>query len=56
MTIRIGQGFDVHAFSDDPERPLVLGGVPAGMSVASPPKGAAFCWTGPLVGTVMPTR
>jgi 2-C-methyl-D-erythritol 2,4-cyclodiphosphate synthase len=27
MTIRIGQGFDVHAFSGDPGRPLVLGGV-----------------------------
>ena len=25
--MRIGQGFDVHPFSDDPERPLVLGGV-----------------------------
>lgn len=25
--IRVGQGFDVHAFSDDPSRPLVLGGV-----------------------------
>ena len=25
--IRVGQGFDVHPFSDDPERPLVLGGV-----------------------------
>ena len=25
--MRIGQGIDVHAFSDDPERPLVLGGV-----------------------------
>ena len=25
--IRIGQGFDVHPFSDDPDRPLVLGGV-----------------------------
>lgn len=24
---RVGFGFDVHAFSDDPERPLVLGGV-----------------------------
>jgi 2-C-methyl-D-erythritol 2,4-cyclodiphosphate synthase len=24
---RIGQGYDVHAFSDDPDRPLVLGGV-----------------------------
>ncbi|HMG44088.1 MAG TPA: 2-C-methyl-D-erythritol 2,4-cyclodiphosphate synthase [Acidimicrobiales bacterium] len=25
--IRIGQGYDVHAFSDDPARPLVIGGV-----------------------------
>lgn len=25
--IRVGLGFDVHAFSADPERPLVLGGV-----------------------------
>lgn len=25
--VRIGQGYDVHAFSDDPRRPLVLGGV-----------------------------
>lgn len=25
--IRIGQGFDMHPFSDDPERELVLGGV-----------------------------
>ena len=25
--IRIGQGLDVHAFSDDPDRPLILGGV-----------------------------
>jgi 2-C-methyl-D-erythritol 2,4-cyclodiphosphate synthase len=25
--MRIGQGFAVHPFSDDPERPLVLGGV-----------------------------
>jgi 2-C-methyl-D-erythritol 4-phosphate cytidylyltransferase / 2-C-methyl-D-erythritol 2,4-cyclodiphosphate synthase len=25
--IRIGQGFDIHRFSDDPSRPLVLGGV-----------------------------
>jgi 2-C-methyl-D-erythritol 4-phosphate cytidylyltransferase/2-C-methyl-D-erythritol 2,4-cyclodiphosphate synthase len=24
---RVGQGYDVHAFSDDPARPLVLGGV-----------------------------
>lgn len=26
MQIRIGQGFDVHRFSEDPDRPLVLGG------------------------------
>ncbi|MEO6318810.1 MAG: 2-C-methyl-D-erythritol 2,4-cyclodiphosphate synthase [Acidimicrobiales bacterium] len=26
-TIRVGQGFDVHPFSDDPARALVLGGV-----------------------------
>ena len=25
--MRVGQGFDVHAFSDDASRPLVLGGV-----------------------------
>ncbi|HEY8093421.1 MAG TPA: 2-C-methyl-D-erythritol 2,4-cyclodiphosphate synthase [Acidimicrobiales bacterium] len=27
MRIRVGQGFDVHRFSDDTNRPLVLGGV-----------------------------
>jgi 2-C-methyl-D-erythritol 2,4-cyclodiphosphate synthase len=27
MTGRVGQGFDAHAFSDDPHRPLMLGGV-----------------------------
>ncbi|HEY3142403.1 MAG TPA: 2-C-methyl-D-erythritol 2,4-cyclodiphosphate synthase [Acidimicrobiales bacterium] len=26
-SIRVGQGFDVHPFSDDPDRPLLLGGV-----------------------------
>lgn len=25
--VRVGQGFDVHRFSEDPDRPLVLGGV-----------------------------
>lgn len=25
--MRVGQGFDLHPFSDDPARPLVLGGV-----------------------------
>ena len=27
MRMRVGNGFDVHRFSDDPTRPLVLGGV-----------------------------
>jgi 2-C-methyl-D-erythritol 2,4-cyclodiphosphate synthase len=27
VQVRVGQGFDVHPFSDDPTRPLVLGGV-----------------------------
>jgi len=27
VSLRIGQGIDVHAWSDDPDRPLVLGGV-----------------------------
>jgi 2-C-methyl-D-erythritol 2,4-cyclodiphosphate synthase len=27
LTVRIGQGFDVHPFADDPGRPLLLGGV-----------------------------
>jgi 2-C-methyl-D-erythritol 2,4-cyclodiphosphate synthase len=27
MTPRVGMGFDIHPFSDDPERPLVLGGI-----------------------------
>lgn len=25
--MRIGQGFDIHPFSDDPSRPLILGGI-----------------------------
>jgi 2-C-methyl-D-erythritol 2,4-cyclodiphosphate synthase len=27
VNLRIGQGFDIHPFSDDPDRELVLGGV-----------------------------
>jgi 2-C-methyl-D-erythritol 2,4-cyclodiphosphate synthase len=27
VRLRVGQGFDIHPFSDDPERALVLGGV-----------------------------
>jgi 2-C-methyl-D-erythritol 2,4-cyclodiphosphate synthase len=28
MSMRVGHGFDVHPFSDDPDRALVLGGIP----------------------------
>ena len=27
MRVRVGQGFDIHRFTDDPGRPLILGGV-----------------------------
>ena len=27
MSVRVGQGFDIHRFSDDPARALMLGGV-----------------------------
>lgn len=27
MNLRVGQGFDIHPFSDDPSRPLILAGV-----------------------------
>jgi 2-C-methyl-D-erythritol 2,4-cyclodiphosphate synthase len=27
VNIRVGQGFDIHPFSDAPDRPLVLGGI-----------------------------
>jgi len=27
MSLRIGHGYDVHAFSTDPDRPLMLGGI-----------------------------
>ncbi len=27
MSVRLGQGIDAHRFSEDPDRPLVLGGV-----------------------------
>jgi 2-C-methyl-D-erythritol 2,4-cyclodiphosphate synthase len=27
LTVRVGQGIDVHRFSEDPRRPLTLGGV-----------------------------
>lgn len=36
MSMRVGQGLDVHAFSDAPDRPLVLGGmvIPAAPGLA----------------------
>ena len=27
VSVRVGQGFDIHPFSDDPDRRLVLGGI-----------------------------
>ncbi len=30
MSVRVGQGFDIHPFTDDPTRRLVLGGVEFG--------------------------
>ncbi|MET0578567.1 MAG: 2-C-methyl-D-erythritol 2,4-cyclodiphosphate synthase, partial [Ilumatobacteraceae bacterium] len=27
LVVRVGQGFDIHRAGDDPDRPLVLGGV-----------------------------
>ena len=27
VSVRVGQGFDIHPFSDDPARPLMLGGL-----------------------------
>ena len=35
MDIRVGQGFDVHPFVDDPDRSLVLGGVASTAPAAS---------------------
>lgn len=36
MSLRVGQGIDIHPFSSDPHRPLVLGGVvvPGGRGLA----------------------
>ena len=51
MDIRVGQGFDVHPFVDDPDRVLVLGGVP---STAPPPWGATATPT--WSPTPVPTR
>jgi 2-C-methyl-D-erythritol 2,4-cyclodiphosphate synthase len=54
MTVRIGQGFDVHPFSDDPSRRLVLGGVTfdgsAGLAGHSDADAVAHAVTDALLG------
>ncbi|MCC6434987.1 MAG: 2-C-methyl-D-erythritol 4-phosphate cytidylyltransferase [Acidimicrobiales bacterium] len=54
MQMRIGQGFDVHRFSDDPDRPLVLGGVrfdgAAGLAGHSDADAIAHAVTDALLG------
>lgn len=42
--MRVGQGFDIHPFSDDPDRPLVLGGMRlAGRGLAGHSDGDVVC-------------
>ena len=52
--IRVGQGFDIHPFSDDPHRPLVLGGVvfeaSAGLAGHSDADAVAHAITDALLG------
>ena len=54
MTVRVGQGFDVHPFSDDATRPLVLGGVTfdgaAGLAGHSDADAVAHAVTDALLG------
>ncbi len=54
LTVRVGQGFDVHAFSDDPQRRLVLGGVrfdgEAGLAGHSDADAVAHAVTDALLG------
>jgi 2-C-methyl-D-erythritol 2,4-cyclodiphosphate synthase len=54
LTVRVGQGFDVHPFSGDPERPLVLGGVVfdggAGLAGHSDADAVAHAITDALLG------
>jgi 2-C-methyl-D-erythritol 2,4-cyclodiphosphate synthase len=54
VTVRVGQGFDVHPFSDDPARPLVLGGVTfdgaAGLAGHSDADAVAHAVTDALLG------
>ena len=54
MNVRVGQGFDVHRFSSDPARPLVLGGVvfdgEQGLDGHSDADVVAHCVTEALLG------
>jgi 2-C-methyl-D-erythritol 2,4-cyclodiphosphate synthase len=54
MQVRVGLGVDLHAWSDDPDRPLVLGGVrfPEGPGLAghSDADAAAHACTDALLG------
>jgi len=54
MNVRVGQGFDVHRFSDDPARRLVLGGVTCegerGLDGHSDADVVAHCVTEALLG------
>ena len=45
LSLRVGQGVDVHRFSDDPARPLVLGGitVPGAPGLAGHSDADALC-------------
>lgn len=51
--IRVGQGFDIHPFSDDPDRPMVLGGVelpPPGLAGNSDADVIAHALTDAILG------
>src|SRR3954470_16480964 len=54
MNVRVGQGFDVHRFSNDPARPLVLGGITfdgeRGLDGHSDADVVAHCVTEALLG------
>jgi 2-C-methyl-D-erythritol 2,4-cyclodiphosphate synthase len=54
LSVRVGQGFDVHPFSDDRGRPLVLGGVvfehEAGLAGHSDADAIAHAVTDALLG------
>lgn len=44
MNLRVGQGFDIHPFSDDPKRKLVLGGMHVeGRGLAGHSDGDVIC-------------